>query len=76
MNGTTVDRLILKFSGEPDFLRALKLAQIVCQSPDQLPGITMSATHFTLVTEHPYWAKGEKPVAVIGRHAFYKLKRY
>jgi len=29
--------------------------------------------HATWMKKKPYWTKGEKPVKVIGKHAFYKL---
>ena len=29
--------------------------------------------HATWMKKKPYWAKGKKPVKVIGQHAFYKL---
>ena len=29
--------------------------------------------HATWMKKRPYWAKGQKPVKVIGQHAFYKL---
>jgi N-acetylmuramoyl-L-alanine amidase len=74
LNGTSLDGLIDKFRWEVDWLKALQLAQTVCQNPETLPGLAQSANHFTLATECPYWAEGEKPVAVIGRHAFYRLK--
>lgn len=35
--------------------------------------ITMGATHYHAAGITPYWARGEKPVAVIGRHIFYRL---
>jgi spore germination cell wall hydrolase CwlJ-like protein len=76
INGTSLDRLIRKFSREPDYQQALRLAETVCQFPDRLPGVAMSANHYTRVTERPVWAKGKRPVAVIGRHAFYRLKHY
>jgi spore germination cell wall hydrolase CwlJ-like protein len=76
LNGTTLNRLIQKFRREPDFQRALRLAETVCQTPDRLPGLAMSANHYTRATEHPVWAKGKQPVAIIGRHAFYRLKHY
>jgi len=41
-----------------------------------LPGLAKSATHFTRATKFPYRAKGERAVAVIGRHAVYRLKHY
>jgi cell wall hydrolase len=76
LNGTTLDRLIRKFEGKPDYQDALQIAHKACQTPDRLPDITNSANHYTRKTEHPYWAKGKRPVAVIGRHAFYKLKHF
>jgi len=76
LNGTTLDRLIQKFSREPDYQRVLQLAQTMCQTPARLPGLAKSANHFTRATEHPYWARGQRPVAVIGRHAFYRLEHY
>jgi spore germination cell wall hydrolase CwlJ-like protein len=76
VNGTTLDRLIRKFSREPDYQHALQIAQAVCESPERLPGLTMSANHFTRASERPYWAQGIRPAAVIGRHAFYRLDHY
>jgi hypothetical protein len=76
LNGTTLDRLIQKFREEPDFKEALQIAQMLCETPDRLPGVAKSANHFTRATEHPYWAEGQQPVAIIGRNAFYKLEHY
>jgi len=76
LNGTTVDKLIEKFSIQPDYQRALRIAQEVCETPALLPGLANSADHYTRVQERPYWARGHKPVAIIGSHAFYKLARY
>ena len=76
LNGTTLNRLIEKFRPQPDFQQALQLAQMVCRTPDQLPGLVGSANHYTRATERPVWAVGRQPVAIIGRHAFYRLKHY
>ena len=76
LNGTTVDNLIAKFTAQPAYQKALKLAQTMCETPSLLPGLTNSADHYTRVEERPYWAKGKHPVAIIGHHAFYKLKYY
>ena len=76
LNGTTLVRLIRKFSRKPDYSEALRLAQILYQTPDRLPGLARGANHFTRADEHPHWAKGKEPVAVIGQHAFYRLTRY
>jgi len=46
------------------------------KTPPSPAGLAKSANHFTCATEHPYWAKGRRPVAIIGRHAFYRLDRY
>lgn len=76
VNGTSINHLIEKFRHKTDFQRALNIARQVCESPDQLPRLVRSANHYTLATEHPFWARGKKPVAIIGRHAFYKLKHF
>jgi spore germination cell wall hydrolase CwlJ-like protein len=76
LNGTTLDGLILKFSPQPDFQKALQIAQTACEAPARLPGLAKFANHFTRATERPYWAKGYRPVAIIGQHAFYRLARY
>ena len=34
---------------------------------------TKGATHYHADYVSPYWARGERPVQVIGRHIFYKL---
>tara|TARA_Y100000310_G_scaffold216818_1_gene217881 strand:- start:1922 stop:2407 length:486 start_codon:yes stop_codon:yes gene_type:complete len=53
---------------------ARKIAKIVCNN---LPmrDITKGANHFhsTKMKKPPYWAKGRKPTAIIGNHAFYNL---
>lgn len=76
LNGTTLNRLIRKFSAEPDYQKALQIAATACENPQALPGITNSANHFTRKEEKPYWAKGVPPVAIIGHHAFYRLEHY
>jgi spore germination cell wall hydrolase CwlJ-like protein len=76
LNGTTLDRLIGKFSIQPGYEKALQLAQIVCQNPERLPGLANFANHFTRASERPYWARGKRPVAIVGRHAFYRLEHY
>lgn len=76
LNRTTPDRLVRKFVKYPDYQKALQIAQTVCQKPEALPGLTAKATHFTRVDEKPVWARGRKPVVVIGDHAFYRFARY
>ncbi len=38
-----------------------------------LPDRTKGATHYHADYVSPYWAEGEEPVIIIGRHIFYKL---
>lgn len=76
LNGTTMDKLIEKFSQQPDYAKALQLAEITCRAPARLPDLVGPATHYTRVSERPYWARGHRPVAIIGNHAFYRLSQY
>lgn len=39
----------------------------------KLPDTTCGATHYHAAGMTPYWAKTETPVAVIGKHIFYRL---
>ncbi len=39
----------------------------------KLPDHTGGATHYHADYVSPYWAKGETPTIIIGRHIFYKL---
>ncbi len=74
LNETTLDALVRKFEGTEEFMVALRIAEKVCRRPEQLPGITHRANHFTRTDEKPYWARGKIPVAVIGQHSFYRLR--
>lgn len=76
VNGTSLNRLIEKFRGKRDYQKALRIAKTVCEKPDQLPRLVRAANHFTLATEHPYWARGKRPVAIVGKHAFYRIKGF
>lgn len=73
LNGRGVDRLIQRFERQSDFVLALRIARTAVHTPERLPGFSQNATHFTLAREKPYWARGHRPVAVIGNHAFYRL---
>lgn len=74
LNGVGIERLIQRFERESDFQVALRIAQVAVREPQKLPGITKGATHFTLARERPYWARGHRPVAVLGRHVFYRIE--
>ena len=39
-----------------------------------LPDPTRGADHYHVAGIEPYWAENRDPVAVIGRHVFYKLR--
>lgn len=63
----------LKDVGQDDlyFVTALRIARralagLLCDN-------TEGATHYHAAGITPYWAKKEKPCAVIGRHIFYRL---
>ena len=71
LDHTTPERLVRKWQGNAYYPWALQLAQL-----RSLPGIAHGATHFTRSNEKPSWALKNKPVAVIGRHAFYRLAQY
>ena len=76
LNGTTLNHLIEKFRRKHDYRQALRIASLVCENPARLPRLVGAANHYTLATEHPYWAKGKRPVAIVGGQAFYKLKYF
>ncbi len=76
LNGTTPDALVRKFHREKDFQTALGVVRAVRQGQHPFAGITRSATHFTLARERAPWAKDLQPVAVVGRHAFYRMRTY
>lgn len=71
MNGLTPPELIRKHWDKKQWSEAIEIAKIVYNEPENLPGLTRGATHF----DHgvPDWALGRTPVAVVGRHSFYKL---
>lgn len=49
--------------------------RIACRAVyGRLDDITDGANHYHAAGISPYWARGEKPCAVIGNHIFYDLK--
>lgn len=76
LNGKTPDALHKHWSRDENYEAALKIAAVLVRQPERLGTLTNRATHYTLKREKPYWAKGRKPVAVIGQHAFYRLESY
>jgi len=76
LNGTTPEKLHRHWSKDANYDEALKIAAVLTRQPERLGSRTKQATHYTQKWEKPYWAKGKKPVAVIGHHAFYRLDAY
>ena len=72
LNHTTPERLVQKWEVEPGYTDALELAGMVCGSRVHLEGIANGATHFTRAGERVYWTRHLKPVAIVGRLAFYR----
>lgn len=59
-------------SRDLSFATALRLARRAATTG--LTDPTGGATHYHAAGVSPYWARNEKPCAVLGRHIFYKLK--
>lgn len=76
LNRTTPNSLYRRWNKDENYGEALKIAAVLIQQPERLGGLTRQATHYTRRWEKPYWAKGKRPVMVIGRHAFYRLEAY
>lgn len=53
------------------FANAVRLARRAISGG--LEELTGGATHYHAAGTSPYWAKGEKPSAVIGNHIFYRI---
>ncbi len=58
---------------DPSFATALRVARRAIYGA--IDDITGGADHYHAAGIMPYWARGEKPVAVIGNHIFYALNR-
>lgn len=52
---------------------ARELARHVCSDKVWLMEITKGADHYCNTKFNPQWAKGKKPVIIIGNHKFYRL---
>jgi cell wall hydrolase len=74
LNGTTIERLVEKSSRHARFPLALAIVDRMIGDPDAFPRRTNGADHFSRKDEAPYWARGRTPVAVVGNHAFYRLR--
>lgn len=53
------------------FATALRIARRAVHGA--LPDLTAGADHYHAAGVYPVWSRGERPVAVIGKHIFYRL---
>lgn len=56
---------------DPQFRTALELAQLAVMG--ELEDITNGADHYHTHGVNPLWSQGQKPVASIGNHKFFRL---
>ena len=58
-------------TSDPRYQRAAAIADGVFS--EQIPDNTNGATHYHMTSVSPDWSQGQRPVATIGGHYFYKL---
>lgn len=68
LNGTTPRKLIETARQHPHWLSAYRLAETMPKTR-----LAKGANHFHEISVHPKWARGRKPVAIIGKHKFFRL---
>jgi hypothetical protein len=74
LNRVKPHELVLRYEKMPLYHEALRIANTVVQAPADLPGLTAGADHFEGIgAPIPRWARGCRPVAVIGGQRFWKL---
>ena len=74
LNRTKPRELVLRYHKMPLYREALRIANTVIQSPAELPGLAAGADHFEDIRAPvPSWARGRRPVAVVGGHRFWRL---
>jgi spore germination cell wall hydrolase CwlJ-like protein len=67
-------QLVSRYQKLPLYRQALRIANTVIQTPAALPGLTAGADHFEDIRAPiPRWARGRRPVAVVGGHRFWLL---
>jgi N-acetylmuramoyl-L-alanine amidase len=55
----------------PQAGNAIRLAKLVAEK--RMPDVVQGANHYHTFQVSPKWSKGEKPIAVIQNHKFYRL---
>jgi N-acetylmuramoyl-L-alanine amidase len=74
LNRTKPHELISCYERLPLYGVALRIARTVILNPAELPGLAAGADHFEDIgAPTPRWARGRKPVAVVGGHRFWTL---
>lgn len=77
LNGVGEQALLARYQSDPVYAEAIVIAHTACTAPTNLPGITHRATHYAHKKLRPRWVtKNQKPVAIIGNHAFWRVQRY
>ena len=64
-------KLLAISADSPEFVTATRIARRAVLN--LLPDPTGGATHYHAAGSSPYWVGNEKPVAVVGRHIFYRI---
>lgn len=72
LRGKTIDGLIQKHSHYPQIRVALEIAYELLTSPRSIANTTNNATHFDMITRHPWWCKYTTVTTTIGHHRFYQ----
>lgn len=74
LNGATPRELVLRYEKMPLYREALRIDHTVIQTPAELPGLAAGADHFEHIRAPiPRWARGRRPVAIVGGHRFWRL---
>jgi spore germination cell wall hydrolase CwlJ-like protein len=74
LNRTKPHELVSRYEKLPLYREALRIANTVIHAPAELPGLTAGADHFEDIRAPiPHWARGRRPVAVVGGHRFWLL---
>lgn len=71
LNNTTPPELIRRHWTNAHWQAALDIARMTYNQAEQLPNLSRQATHFH--SDQAPWARGRRPVAVIGKLKFYRL---
>ena len=70
-----ISRMLRKAEIHPRYQEAARLAKMIHLRFSGLGSTVGGADHFKTVGTPAYWAKGHKPVRVIGRMEFYRLRK-